>query len=96
MKMNQDWIKDLAYNDWRYVPLNDTVNNTTKMMHLVYDCHSIGIFVISPTQYNPKLAGPWNPNGILDKYNWTNVIIIHFVLLIINKPIPILRIFCLY
>jgi hypothetical protein len=71
LEINQDWIKDLAYNEFRYVPLPEGVNETIGMMICVYRCPGYGLFALAPTYHDPAIAGIWNSSAI--KYDWKNV-----------------------
>jgi hypothetical protein len=80
MNANNDWIHELPYNEFRYVPLTDYIDDDgalkhvtgeTPMMLAVFRCPFVGAFAIAPIKYDEKLAGKLELSNI--QHNWTNV-----------------------
>jgi hypothetical protein len=84
MDVNNDWIHELPYNEFRYVPLKTYIDDDgalknataeTPMMFCVFRCPLPfdGAFAIAPTKHDEKLAGKLELSTI--QHNWTNVTI---------------------
>jgi hypothetical protein len=67
------WVHNLTYNEWRYAPLPNYVDESTKMMLAGVTCPKYrGFFALAPIKFDEELVSNVNFHDLPD-LNWAKV-----------------------